>query len=580
MRLSHAGPDRPRRSFHRGRTFPQAIAWFGLKSFWGHVWHLAASVIATEDIDSRDWMKPDSSDEFTRRVADQLGAALEHDCVTSSLDDDLWIDYLADTGDDADVSTAVAKMMFRAYELPEDEGEGETVLPRGQILLFGGDTAYPVATDLEIHNRLTVPFNRVLREVHDGKRRVLLGIPGNHDWYAGLDGFGRMFRERRGEVDRASRVAEDEIDPLGQIGHFIEWAEAFRIGDHVHKRPALPLEGYTTVQTSSYWALRLAPGLHMWGVDRQLRNVDFRQRAYFADLKHRHEDDGLLVVMPDPPYAYLEPYDIGQRILEALGTDHDEGIFTLSGDTHHYTRLEVSEGMHVTAGGGGAFLHPTRVARKGVLKPKAEFPGRRASRSLVLTAPLSLAIGKAGIMVHVVLALIYLPIFSWIGTASSAAITWSTAALITLGCVMIGGWRQRRMLSIFTLSAITGVAAAWLPHGSLHLVTQALGESSLHTTVGDGLVTAAWVLSSLVGGALVFGLYLMTLALWGLEHNQTAGALSHPGYKHFVRLRVRKDGRTVDGWVIGKVDPLDPDDDAVLVDHFTWQNPSQPQRGE
>ena len=28
------------------------------------------------------------------------------------------------------------------------------------------------------------------RDAHDGRARVLLGIPGNHDWYDGLDGFG------------------------------------------------------------------------------------------------------------------------------------------------------------------------------------------------------------------------------------------------------------------------------------------------------------------------------------------------------------------------------------------------------
>src|SRR5262249_12353610 len=156
------------------------------------------------------------------------------------------------------------------------------LLPRGQLLIFGGDTAYPVATELEIHNRVVVPFNHVLRKLYDGKHRVLLGIPGNHDWYAGLDGFGRMFRRRRGAVDRASRLPKtDKIDRFGQIGHFIQWVEAFRVGRFVGKRSVLPLEGYTPVQSASYWALRLAPGLDLWGPDRQLRFVDFRQQTYF-----------------------------------------------------------------------------------------------------------------------------------------------------------------------------------------------------------------------------------------------------------------------------------------------------------
>ena len=40
-----------------------------------------------------------------------------------------------------------------------------------------------------------------------------------------------------------------------------------------------------------------------------------------------------------------------------------------------------------------------------------------------------------------------------------------------------------------------------------------------------------------------------------------------------VRLRVRRDGSRVDGWVLGKVDPLGKKDQVVLVDRFTWRNP-------
>jgi hypothetical protein len=577
-KLKPAPADVPRRHFTRGRTFPTAIAWFGLKSFWGHLWHFAASVIATEDIDSRDWMRADPEPDFTRRIADQLGARADGQSVTESLGGDVWIDYLADTGDDADVSRAVAALVFSDYEVGP-RGDDPTLLPRGHILLFGGDTAYPVATDLEIHNRLTVPFNRVLRDKLDGRPRVLLGIPGNHDWYAGLDGFGRMFRERRGSVDRASRVvADDTIDPLGQIGHFIEWAEAFRFGDHVHKRPALPLEGYTTVQTASYWALLVAPGLHLWGVDRQLRNVDFRQRAYFADLRQGIEEDGVVVCMPDPPYAYLEPYPIGQRILEALDASHDDGILTLSGDTHHYSRLALGAGMHVTAGGGGAFLHPPRISRgDDVETPVAEFPGIRAARALTLRVPLYLASGRSGVLVHLALALVYLPTFLFTAPHALASfadvVSYATAALVTIPCALIGGWRQqRRVVLIFLLSALTGAAIAFLPRGLGELVWRAAG--SLQSPVGDGILTAAWVLTCLPAGAFVFGTFLAALAWLGLEHNQAAGALSHPGYKHFVRLRFRRDGSAVDGWVIGLVDPLAKGEKPVLIDRFTWKNPA------
>ncbi|MEQ9320718.1 MAG: hypothetical protein RIF41_16245, partial [Polyangiaceae bacterium] len=282
-------PDEPHLFFARGKGYPRAIAWLGFTSFWGHLWHLAASAVATEDIDARDWMRPDDPDELTQRVAHSLcddepppgaGASL-----TELLDDDLWIDFIADSGDDAAVGQAVADMMFQPYLVPD--GDEEIVAPRGHLLLFGGDTAYPVATELEIHNRVCVPFNKVLRERIDGEPRVLIGIPGNHDWYDGLDGFRRMFRRRVGEVDRASIVQADQIDPNTQIGKVIDWVEAFRVGHHVAKRPTLPLFGYDTVQQCSYWLLALAPRLDLWGVDRQLRAVNHGQRRFF----HAYRDE-------------------------------------------------------------------------------------------------------------------------------------------------------------------------------------------------------------------------------------------------------------------------------------------------
>jgi hypothetical protein len=255
--------------FRRGKKYPQAITWFGFRSFWGHLWSLLASAIATEDIDSRDWMRADLPADLLRRMAEHLGGRPDAGSLTEALGRDVWIDFVADTGDDVSVSRAVADMMFDTYEVDDPEAPGtDLVLPRGDVLIFGGDTAYPVATELEIHNRVIVPFNHVLRERLDGLPRALLGIPGNHDWFAGLDGFGRMFRAPLGTVDRASvpSVVPDG-EPLEakekvkqtQLQHFFEWVEALRIGKRVEKRAALPLLGYTPVQNASYWALPLAP---------------------------------------------------------------------------------------------------------------------------------------------------------------------------------------------------------------------------------------------------------------------------------------------------------------------------------
>src|SRR5262245_52605557 len=309
--------DRPRRAFRRGTTAPRAVPWFGIRSFYGHLWHLVASAIATQDIDSRDWMHADSPAGLTRSLARTIdGDAREGAAsVTEALGRDVYIDFVADTGDDVDVSRAIAELVASEYELPSPDGRGTAVVPRGDLLLFGGDTAYPVATSTEIEARLLRPWNEVFADRYDGKSRALLGIAGNHDWYDGLDGFARMFRARSGPLakERASAAPGAEKP----IEHFVSWMEAFAMGKHIVKRRALPLVGYEPVQRASYFALSLAPGIDLWGVDRQLRQINFQQRRFFWDRRSAAPGQSLLLCLPDPLHDYLEPSHTGRGMLRA-----------------------------------------------------------------------------------------------------------------------------------------------------------------------------------------------------------------------------------------------------------------------
>jgi hypothetical protein len=575
--------DVPKLFYSRGKRWPRAIAWLGFKSFWGHLWHLAASVIATEDIDSRGWMQPDSARALTRRLAETIGAGRpDAETLTEALDDDVWIDFVADTGDDFSLSKAVAKLIASHYEVDDpDDREKKLVLPRGQVLVFGGDTAYPVATDIEIHNRVIVPFNQVLRSAFDGKPRALLGVPGNHDWYAGLDGFGRMFRARRMKLDRAERRRGDAkapddlaVDRLGQIGHFIDWVEAFHLGKHVVKRAALALTGYTPVQSASYWSVRIAPDVDLWGIDRQLRLVDFAQRGYFAE--ERDPSRALVVCVADPPYAFLEPNPAGQQTLQALDLSIEgDGLLVLTGDTHHYCRQTFGGGMQVIAGGGGAFLHPQCIARSGLPAPDAEFPGPKTTLVLALQVPWQIAHGRSGFLVHTAVALTYIPLFGvqWSTGTSAPATSLLTAAVAALVCLFLGGWRQRPV-RVGALSLVVGAVIGFLPLVTFEVVRWAAAHAG-HLPKALSLAAISFALSVYVG-TLAIGTYLMLLTILGLEQHQAFSALAHPGYKHFVRLRFRKDGSRADGWVFGRVDPLAKDDEVVLVDRFTWVNPKKP----
>ncbi len=49
---------------------------------------------------------------------------------------------------------------------------------------------------------------------------------------------------------------------------------------------------------------------------------------------------------------------------------------------------------------------------------------------------------------------------------------------------------------------------------------------------------------------------------------QVFTVLGHPGFKHFVRMRISPDG-SIDAWVIGKDDPL-AEEGPWLVDRWRW----------
>ena len=566
-------PDVPKLLFARGLSYPRAVAWFSVSSFWGHLWHLAASVIATEDIDSRAWMRPSPPEALTQRALDVLGGQTSAKTLTEGLDRDLWIDFVADTGDDSDVSEAVARMLFSTYDVDDPNSPGRKIyLPRGDMLLFGGDTAYPVATELEINNRVIVPFARALAETRDARQRVLIGIPGNHDWYGGLDGFGRMFRARRGTVGAAKSDKPNEVVRFAEIQHFVQWVEAFRIGRYVSKRSILPLSGYVTIQDASYFSLCLAPGLDLWGADRQLREVDFEQRAFFA--QQREDGRGLVLCLADPVRAFLETNPAGQHILDALHLRlEDDGLLVLSGDTHHYARERVGNSEHVTAGGGGAFLHPARMSRKGMTPPVVEFPGPKASLALAAQIPGEMALGRSGYLVHLAAGAIYALGFvvEKQTRLSEVMVALGMSIVFMVSCRMLAGFRNKS-IGIYTLATLTGLGMGYLPfllHQPLHYAVHQFGVRSWWLFTLEEWIA---IIVATFGATFFFGAFLTALTLFGLEQHQAFSALAHPGYKHFVRLRVRRDGRAIDGWVLGKVDPLNAADPVVLVDQFCWKN--------
>src|SRR5204863_1526546 len=132
-------------------------------------------------------------------TAEEGGAVVEKSFTGT----EYWFDFVADTGD----APALVYCLSRAMQQPElevDIGNDKTMkLPRGRLLVLGGDSAYPVADQVAIRERWQAPHvwadrtNRAFFEKQHAsappptEKIPVYAIPGNHDYYDALDGFNR-----------------------------------------------------------------------------------------------------------------------------------------------------------------------------------------------------------------------------------------------------------------------------------------------------------------------------------------------------------------------------------------------------
>lgn len=279
--------------------------------------------------------------------------------------DGIWIDYVADVGDGWNSTYAVAYNLAmqnlpaklkiepedpkKKTDPPEYEDFGET--PRGELLVFGGDGVYPTASTTEYETRLVSPYEIAFRsgsaEGAEGentgsqavdlkKNPQVFSLPGNHDWYDSLIAFKKIFCS--------------EVFNRRMFG------------------------GWRTRQRRSYFALKLPQDWWLLGVDLQLaHSIDLGQLEYLSSVADEmNEKSKVILCVPEPYWIKAVKYDKYnldtveqkersiQKLEEFLEKRGARVKAYIAGDLHHYRRLDNVHGdQKITAGGGGAFLHPT-----------------------------------------------------------------------------------------------------------------------------------------------------------------------------------------------------------------------------
>jgi hypothetical protein len=516
--------------------------------------------------------------------------------------DPFWLDYVADLGDGFDSSYTLPWFLGAAAVRLEGEAEagakgrasraapGAGDLPRGSILVMGGDQVYPTASRQEYANRLAGPFEAALPGVEDeAKAPRLFAVPGNHDWYDGLTAFSRLFGQGR-------------------------W-----------------IGGWRTEQKRSYFAAKLPKGWWLLGIDVQLHSdIDKPQLDYFCRLAQEHMQAGEKVILctAEPAWVYTKKHadafdNLAYFESQIRKIKNVEFALTLTGDLHHYSRYQnapkgrAAPKHKITAGGGGAYLLGTGWLDEGIVLKKepnsGHAPGERDDYVLTESYPDK----KQSKMLR--LGAIRLPffnptfaaflggayaVFAWMLQAASLTRTYeldqklnqlnaqdgdpTTVQLLgTLqstsgnfvqkladtefswrGFLDLGGYfanvvAHAPALALLSVLFVVGTfvycdpdpgTPKWLKtplkyvvgpvHGALHLLAILLfmwGSAHAATALGvppGGTLTAAVLVAMFaVGGGIAASLFSLFL-LPGLNYNDAFSAQHLGSYKNFLRMRI------------------------------------------
>jgi hypothetical protein len=448
---------------------------------------------------------------------------------------EMWLDFIADSGDGWNSTYSVAYHVSQPQLQPAGAGEP---LPRGRVLVFGGDEVYPTSSRQVYRERLVQPFAAASPRT-DSPNPDVFAVPGNHDWYDSLVSFTRLFCSRRA---------------------FGNW---------------------NTRQARSYFALKLPQHWWLIGTDVQLASdIDVAQVRYFKHVASLMEpQDRIILCTAEPHWIYAKIYNkFDKEINENNLAFLEQRVFGreisvyLSGDLHHYRRHATDAGLQkITAGGGGAFLHPTHGPDVTELadgyKLKKAFPSSGDSWKINLKNLGFLFMNpKFGVVTALLYTLTCWSVMAdlskyksindtWLamGEAVSRSITNPTAVFWIL--LVWGGFLMFTDVHSKPYRIIAGTL-----HGLAHvLAVFFIGWFATYVSVklslawfDKGFMTphqlliAAVIIFGLgwIVGSIVMGVYLLiSLNIFKRHANEAFSALACPDWKNFLRLRIDPNGR-------------------------------------
>jgi hypothetical protein len=452
--------------------------------------------------------------------------------MTTDAEGAVWFDYVADLGDGFDATYAIAYLVAQP-ELPLEGAPNNKPLPRGSVLVLGGDEVYPTAKRDDYKLKMRLPYSFALPDKRGKTHPPMLLLPGNHDWYDGLVNFLAIFCREKPTA----------------------------IGD------------WRTHQRRSYFAAKLTDTWWIWGIDIALvRDMDQPQADYFVAIaKEMAQGANIILCSAEPGWYAAESEGDSFRTLtyaawiaESAKDEHAQQKdlkipLVLSGDSHHYAHYFGVGTHYITSGGGGAFLHGTLELKSEIkanwlkdehakLALRTCYPTKEESKKLLGG---NRKFGALNPGLTATLAVLYL-IFVFALTSR-----WHWDVMLIEFLILAGGlWGYSRYQEGKSSKPILQAAVL---QAVAHMLVIA-GISGLALWI-NGLFLS-WVewhwffwlsylaifvftLGRWLAGK-IFGLHLMITCKWfGMNHNDAFSAMKLDSHRHFLRIRILGDTVTV-----------------------------------
>jgi uncharacterized membrane protein HdeD (DUF308 family) len=226
--------------------------------------------------------------------------------------------------------------------------------PDVKFLVISSDVIYPAGEMESYEFNFYMPFK--------GFEKPIYAIPGNHDWFDGLEGFVTNFFEPE-DARQALGSRKDETFSLANIGEdrinrLLTSAATLRVQYHI--RNGLQRAPFFEIQTERFAFIAADTGI--------LKRLDPLERRWLEAALERSKTKFTFVLLGHPFYAgghyqgtavpeFKEIHDLLRRYNVPI---------VMAGDTHDFEYYREAPGhvagsggqamTHIVTGGGGAYL--------------------------------------------------------------------------------------------------------------------------------------------------------------------------------------------------------------------------------